>query len=68
MDAALRAAQRTTGDEPIAVLRPLLPSVDAVLPFLRHIDDTRIYSNTARSGASSAMASPPGSVRARGRA
>ena len=45
MDATLRAAKRTTGVEPVAVLRPLLPSIDAVLPFLRRIDDTRIYSN-----------------------
>lgn len=31
--------------EPVAVLRPRLPSADAILPFLREIDASRIYSN-----------------------
>src|SRR5262245_54898121 len=29
----------------IPVLRPLLPSADAILPYLRQIDSNRIYSN-----------------------
>jgi len=31
--------------QPIPVLRPSLPAIDRVLPFLRRIDETRIYSN-----------------------
>jgi dTDP-4-amino-4,6-dideoxygalactose transaminase len=30
---------------PVQVLRPILPSVEALLPFLRRIDATRTYSN-----------------------
>jgi len=30
---------------PVCVLRPILPSAEAVLPFLRRIDSTRTYSN-----------------------
>jgi dTDP-4-amino-4,6-dideoxygalactose transaminase len=30
---------------PVPVLRPLLPTAEAVLPFLRRMDDTGIYSN-----------------------
>lgn len=33
------------GEDPIPVLRPSLPAIDRVLPFLRRIDETRIYSN-----------------------
>jgi len=31
--------------EPIPVLRPLLPCADRILPYLRRIDETRLYSN-----------------------
>ena len=31
--------------EPVPVLRPLLPDADRLLPYLRRIDQTRIYSN-----------------------
>jgi dTDP-4-amino-4,6-dideoxygalactose transaminase len=30
---------------PIPVLRPLLPQIEAVLPFLQRIDEARVYSN-----------------------
>ena len=30
---------------PIPVLRPRLPTTDALLPWLRRIDQTRVYSN-----------------------
>ena len=30
---------------PVAELRPKLPPTEAVLPYLRHIHTTRIYSN-----------------------
>lgn len=32
--------------EPVALMRPLLPTADALLPYLREIDATRLYSNS----------------------
>jgi dTDP-4-amino-4,6-dideoxygalactose transaminase len=45
---AMRGKGMTTSDSriaPISVLRPLLPDADALLPYLRRIDQTRLYSN-----------------------
>ncbi len=49
VDTALRAAdalyRSPRAEQPVPVLRPSLPTVDRVLPFLRRIDETRLYSN-----------------------
>jgi dTDP-4-amino-4,6-dideoxygalactose transaminase len=39
------AASRSGADDGIPVLRPLLPRAERLLPYLRRIDETRIYSN-----------------------
>src|SRR5579859_6230368 len=33
------------GEQSVPVMRPLLPSADRLLPYLRRIDETRLYSN-----------------------
>jgi len=42
------AASRSGADDGIPVLRPLLPRAERLLPYLRRIDETRIYSNHGR--------------------
>ena len=39
------AASRSGAHDGIPVLRPLLPRAERLLPYLRRIDETRIYSN-----------------------
>lgn len=43
--ARLRVAAVAAPAEPVPVLRPLLPSAERILPYLRRIDATRLYSN-----------------------
>jgi dTDP-4-amino-4,6-dideoxygalactose transaminase len=43
--ARLRTASFAAPTEPIPVLRPQLPRAERLLPYLRRIDDTRLYSN-----------------------
>ncbi len=46
MTATTCAAERSAATlAPVPVLRPLLPPTEAVLPYLKRIDATRIYSN-----------------------
>lgn len=42
---AVTSSEEFSCRPPIAVARPLLPSADALLPYLRRIDRTRIYGN-----------------------
>jgi dTDP-4-amino-4,6-dideoxygalactose transaminase len=42
---SVAAPEPTSASGKISVLRPLLPSSEALLPYLRRIDATRIYSN-----------------------
>jgi dTDP-4-amino-4,6-dideoxygalactose transaminase len=39
------SADNPVPDDTVPVLRPLLPLADRILPYLRRIDETRIYSN-----------------------
>jgi dTDP-4-amino-4,6-dideoxygalactose transaminase len=42
---ALQVTKQLCRAEPVVILRPLLPPAEVLLPFLRRIDATRIYSN-----------------------
>lgn len=45
MDIGSQAGGSQGGLEPLAALRPILPRAERLLPYLRRIDETRLYSN-----------------------